>query len=64
MPVPKKKPTTSAPDGSTPESWSNALPEQEEFRQHLRRVARSFVIQLPLLLEKDSPENRETGGIH
>lgn len=51
MPVPKKKPTTSAPDGSTPESWSNALPEQEEFRQHLRRVARSFVIQLPLLLE-------------
>lgn len=40
MPVPKKKPTTSTLDGSTPESL---LPDQEEFRQHLRRLAVSAV---------------------
>ena len=43
MPVLKKKPTTSAPDGSTLESLSNALPEREEFRQHVRRLAVSAV---------------------
>jgi hypothetical protein len=43
MPVPKKKPTTLSPDGSTLESSSNALPEQEEFRQHVRRLAVSAV---------------------
>ena len=43
MPVPKKKPTTSAPESSTPESSSNVLPEQEEFRQHVRRLAVSAV---------------------
>lgn len=43
MPVPKKKPTILAPDGSTPESLSNALPDQEEFRQHLRHLAVSAV---------------------
>ncbi len=39
MPVPKKKPTTSTSEGSTPESSPPVLPEQEEFRQHLRRLA-------------------------
>src|SRR5215472_18440540 len=39
MPVPKKKPTTSTSQGSKPESSSPVLPEQEEFRQHLRRLA-------------------------
>ncbi len=43
MPVPKNKPTTLASDGSTPESSSPVLPEQEEFRQHLRRLAVSAV---------------------
>ncbi len=43
MPVPKKKPTTSTSDGSTPESSSSVLPDQEEFRQHLRRLAVSAV---------------------
>src|SRR2546427_1107632 len=43
MPVSKKKPTTLSLDGSTPESPSNAMPEQEEFRQHLRRLAVSAV---------------------
>lgn len=43
MPVPKNKPTTSAPEGSTSQSSSNGMPEQEEFRQHLRRLAVSAV---------------------
>ncbi len=43
MPVPKNKPTTSALEGATPESVSNLLPEQEEFRHHLRRLAVSAV---------------------
>jgi hypothetical protein len=43
MPVPKKKPTTLAPEVSTPESSSNAVPEQEDFRQYLRRLAVSAV---------------------
>jgi len=43
MPVPKNKPTTLASDGSTAESSSPVLPEQEEFRQHLRRLAVSAV---------------------
>ncbi|MFL5660814.1 MAG: IS256 family transposase [Ktedonobacteraceae bacterium] len=43
MPVPKNKPTTLSPDGSTPESLSNVMPEQEEFRQHLRCLAVSAV---------------------
>src|ERR1700757_3404715 len=43
MPVPKKKPTTSETSGSTPEPLSPVLPEQEEFRQHLRRLAVSAV---------------------
>lgn len=43
MPVPKNKPTTVSPEGSTPEFASNTIPEQEEFRQHLRRLAVSAV---------------------
>jgi putative transposase len=43
MPVPKHKPITSSPEGSTPESSSPLAPEQEEFRQHLRRLAVSAV---------------------
>jgi putative transposase len=43
MPVSKKKPTTSAPEGSTPKPSSPVLPDQEEFRQHLRSLAVSAV---------------------
>jgi hypothetical protein len=43
MPVSKHKPTTSSPEGSTSESPSTTIPEQEELRQHLRRLAGSFV---------------------
>ncbi len=43
MPVSKNKPTTSTTEGSTPLSTELALLEQEEFRQHLRRLAVSAV---------------------
>ncbi len=43
MPVPQKKPITSKSSVSTPESSSPMLPEQEEFRQHVRRLAVSAV---------------------
>src|SRR6266480_2408973 len=43
MPVPKHKPITSSPEGSTPESSSPVVPDQEEFRQHLRRLAVSAI---------------------
>ena len=43
MPVPKNKPTTSSPEGSTPQSSTPIAPDQEEFRQHLRRLAVSAV---------------------
>ena len=43
MPVSKHQPTTSSPEGSTSESLSTTIPEQEEFRQHLRRLAVSAV---------------------
>src|SRR6266516_3398738 len=43
MPVPKHKPTTLSPEGSTSESSSPVVPDQEEFRQHLRRLAVSAV---------------------
>ena len=43
MPVPKSKPTTMAPEVSTSGASSPALPEPEEFRQHLRRLAVSAV---------------------
>jgi putative transposase len=43
MPVSKKKPPTLTSDSSTAESSSPVLPEQEDFRQHLRRLAVSAV---------------------
>ncbi len=43
MPVPKNKPTTRVSEVSTPETSSPVLPEQEEFRQYLRRLAVSAV---------------------
>src|SRR5215467_2335701 len=43
MPVSKNKPTTSDTLASTPEARSNLLPEPEDFRQHLRRLAVSAV---------------------
>jgi len=43
MPVSKRKPTTSTSEVSTPESTSNILPEQEDFRQYLRHLAVSAV---------------------
>src|SRR2546428_11125581 len=39
MPVAQKKPITSKSSVSMPESSSPVLPEQEDFRQHLRRLA-------------------------
>ncbi len=43
MPVPQKKPTTLNASVATPEPSSPVLPEQEEFRQHLRCLAVSAV---------------------
>jgi putative transposase len=43
MPASKNKPITSSPEGSTPVSSSSIAPDQEEFRQHLRRLAVSAV---------------------
>ncbi len=56
MPAPKNKPITSSPEGSTPESSSPIAPEQEEFRQHLRRLAVSAV---QVLLEQVMREELE-----
>ncbi len=43
MPVSKKKPTTSPSESVTQHASSPALPEQDEFRQHLRQLAVSAV---------------------
>jgi len=43
MPVPKNKPTTLSSEGSTWESSSPVVPDQEEFGQYLRRLAVSAV---------------------
>src|SRR6266542_1524856 len=43
MPVSKKEPITSGSREPISESLSPALPEQEDFRQHLRRLAVSAV---------------------
>ena len=56
MPVRKNKPITSSPEGSTPESTSPVVPEQEEFRQYLRRLAVSAV---QVLLEQVMREELE-----
>ncbi len=55
MPVPKNKPTTLSSQGSTSPS-SPLVPEQEEFRQHLRRLAVSAV---QVLLEQVMREELE-----
>ena len=56
MPVPKHKPITSSTEDSTSESASLSIPEQEEFRQHLRRPAISAV---QVLLEQVMREEQE-----
>ncbi len=43
MPVSNTKPITSGTAGSTPESLDPILPEQEDFRHYLRRLAVSAV---------------------
>jgi putative transposase len=43
MPASKHKPITSSPEGSTPQSSTPIAPDQEEFRQYLRRLAVSAV---------------------
>ena len=55
MPVPKNKPTTSSPEGTTSQSSSPIVPEQEEFRQYLRRLAVSAV---QVLIEQVMRETR------
>ena len=67
MPVSKKKPTTLSLDGSTPKSPSNAMPEQEEFRQYLRRLAVSAVqvlIEQVMREELDESHRSLVGGMH
>jgi hypothetical protein len=56
MPVSKHKPITSSPEGSTPESSFPITSDQEEFRQHLRRLAVSAV---QVLLEQVIREELE-----
>src|SRR5256886_10886809 len=56
MPVPQKKPITSKSSVSMPESSSPVLPEQEEFRQHLRCLAVSAV---QILIEQVMREELE-----
>src|SRR6266513_3843824 len=56
MPVPQKKPTTSKSSVSMPESSSPVVPDQEEFRQYLRRLAVSAV---QVLLEQVMREELE-----
>ena len=52
----KKKPTTRSTESSTPETVAHVLPEQEEFRQHLRRLAVSAI---QVLLEQVMREELE-----
>jgi putative transposase len=56
MRVSKNKPTTSDSLASTPETRSSLLPEPEDFRQHLRRLAVSAV---QVLLEQIMLEELE-----
>jgi hypothetical protein len=67
MPVPKNKPITSSPEGSTLESSSPIVLEQEEFRQHLRRLAISAVqvlIEHVMREELDESHRRLVGRMH
>ena len=56
MPASKKKPITSTPETSTLETPSRVMPEQEDFRQHWRRLAVSAV---QVLLEQTMLEELE-----
>jgi putative transposase len=56
MPVPKHQPITSSPEGSTPASSLAVALDQEEFRQHLHRLAVSAV---QVLLEQVMREELE-----
>jgi putative transposase len=56
MPVSKNKPTTMGASGSTPESSGPTLPEQEDFRRYLRRLAVSAV---QILIEQVMREELE-----
>jgi putative transposase len=56
MPVPEKKSTTLPPSSSMAESSSNVTPDQEEFRQYLRRLAVSAV---QILIEQVMREELE-----
>ena len=67
MPVPKNKPTTSSPEGTTSQSSSPIVPEQEEFRQYLRRLAVSAVqvlIEQVMREELDESHRSLVGGMH
>ena len=67
MPVRKHKPTTRSPGSSTPESSSPVVPEQEEFRQYLRRLAVSAVqilIEQVMREELDESHRRLVGRMH
>jgi putative transposase len=57
MPVSKSKPTTATPEIATSRATSPTLPEQEDFRQHLRRLAVSAV---QVLIEQVMCEELET----
>ena len=56
MPASKKEPITSTSETSTPETSSSIMPEQADFRQHLRRLAVSAV---QVLLEQIMLEELE-----
>ena len=56
MPASKHKPITSSPEGSTPQSSTPIAPDQEEFRQYLRRLAVSAV---QVLIEQAMREELE-----
>ena len=67
MPVPKNKPITSSPEGTTSQSSSPIVPEQEEFRQYLRRLAVSAVqvlIEQVMREELDESHRSLVGGMH
>jgi hypothetical protein len=67
MPASKKKPTTPSLEGSTLESSSSSMPEQEEFRQHLRRLAVSAIqvlIEQIMREELDESHRSIVGRMH
>ncbi len=67
MPVPKHKPITSSLEGSTSQSSSPVALDQEEFRQHLRRLAVSAVqvlLEHVMREELDESHRRLVGRMH